>query len=325
MLALLQFIITRFMPVWILCFAFLAYQFPAVFLPLRPLAAPALAFILFFMGLTLSRDSIRRVIRKPQNAIIGIAMKWTMTLGVSIALAYFFFKDIPELYAGVVLAGSVPGGTSANLYTYMIGGNVALSITMAGLDTVIGPFLTPVIMKQVVGSIMEVEFWPIFLRMVYIVLLPIALGLLIQWKWEDKILRVKPIIPVLSAVSLFLVDVAVVSQAQSMLEEYISLLPLLFLCVTLQVLLPMIGSYVLAGALKMEEGDRRAILYECGICNTALAAILASEYLSPVAAIPAVANMIMNLSIGALIAVTGDPLWQRWQAAKNKRRHPKAG
>ncbi|MBO8163983.1 MAG: bile acid:sodium symporter family protein [Brevibacillus sp.] len=313
MLATITAVATKLLPLWILCATILAYHFPHQFVLLQNWTAPALAFILFTMGLTLSRESLRRVVVQPRMALLGVAGKWTVTLGISVLLAMLFFPDNPALLAGVVLAGAVPSGTTANLYTYMAGGALALSITMSAIDTLIGPLLTPIIMEKTVGSIVPVQFLPVFLQMVYVVLIPIGLGLLIQWKWERHLTQVRKVIPLLSTSAVLIINLAVVSSAQEMLSTYLSLLPLLFLCVLLQVTLPMMGGYGYAAVLRAEEAERRAVSYEFGICNTALAALLAMEHISPIAAVPAVANMITNTTVGALVAVTWEPVRSRWR------------
>lgn len=319
MLGFINLIVTKLLPLWIICCALMAYQFPQFFVFLQSFTAPALAFILFNMGLTLSRQSITRVILQPKLALLGVSGKWMITLGVSILLAFLFFPDNPEFIAGLILAGAVPSGTSANLYTFMAGGTLALSIMMSAVDTMIGPLLTPIIMKSAVGTVVPVSFWSVFLQMVYIVLLPIALGMLIQWKWEAKLDHVKKVIPFLSAVALLVIDLAVVSGAQSMLQKYVHLLPWLFLCVFLQITVPMLLGYGFGAGLRADEADRRAIAYQFGICNTALAALLATDHISPIAAVPAVANMITNTSVGALIAITWQPAFNRWRVFRNKR------
>ncbi|UFJ40875.1 bile acid:sodium symporter family protein [Brevibacillus humidisoli] len=316
MLARITMIATKLLPFWIICASILAYQQPHVFSFLHSWTAPSLAFILFTMGLTLSRESLRRVITRPKVALLGVGGKWTVTLGISVLLAVLFFPDNPALLAGVVLAGAVPSGTTANLYTYMAGGALALSITMSAIDTLIGPFLTPIIMEKTVGSVVPVQFFPVFMQMVYVVLLPIALGLLVQWKWEKHLTQVRQVIPLLSTVAVLIINLAVVSGAQAMLQTYLSLLPLLFLCVFLQVTLPMLFGYLFGAGLRAEEAERRALSYEFGICNTALAALLAMHHISPIAAVPAVANMITNTSVGALIAVTWEPLFGRLRSKR---------
>ncbi len=302
-------IITKFLPLWIIVCAFLGYQFPMWFADIKNVSAFCLGFILFVMGLTLSRETLKRVLLHPKNAIIGACGKWIVTTGISFLLANLFFAHQIELKTGIILAGSVPSGTSANLYTMMAGGSVALSILMSTIDTFIGPFFTPLIMKLTAANNVHDAITPLILKMVYVVLIPITAGLLIQWKFEEKITAVRSMIPILSSIALLIVDVSVVSNAHTMLAQNIRILPMLFICVVIQIILPMILGYVYSTIFKMDEPERRSIVYEFGICNTALAALLAMESIGPIAAVPAVTNMIMNTSLGALIAILWEKKW----------------
>jgi BASS family bile acid:Na+ symporter len=310
-------IITKFLPLWIIVCAFLGYQFPEWFTVVKNGSAFCLGFILFVMGLTLSRETLKRVLLHPRNAIIGVCGKWIVTAGISFLLANLFFTHQNEIKTGIILAGSVPSGTSANLYTMMAGGSVALSILMSTIDTFIGPFFTPLIMKLTAANNVHVAITPLILKMVYVVLIPITAGLFIQWKFEEKITAVRSMIPVLSSIALLIVDVSVVSNAHTMLARNIKILPMLFICVVVQIILPMILGYVYSTIFKMEEPERRSIVYEFGICNTALAALLAMESIGPIAAVPAVTNMIMNTSLGALIAI----LWEKKSGGLKKQRN----
>jgi bile acid:Na+ symporter, BASS family len=318
MVRLLQMVITKFLPLWIVCCAYLGYQFPEWFTGIRNWTSFALAFILFIMGLTLSRENLKRIITHPKNAIIGVLGKWGVTSGIAFLLANLFFSHQNDLKAGIILAGSVPSGTSANLYSMMANGNVALSVMMSTLDTFVGPFFTPIIMKATVGSVVHVAISPLVLKMVYVVLLPITLGLIIQWKFQEKIASIRSVVPILSSIALLIVDLSVVSNAHDMLFENINLLPKLFLCVFLQITIPMILGYIYSSIFKMPEPERRSIVYEFGICNTALAALLAMDSISPIAAVPAVTNMIVNTSLGALIAILWEPAQARWKSLFNR-------
>ncbi|WP_262173915.1 bile acid:sodium symporter family protein [Saccharococcus sp. Marseille-Q5394] len=295
-------VVSRYLPIWIVLLSLIAYLAPDFFIPIRSLTGAGLGTIFLLMGLSLSTDKLMAVIKKPKFAFLGVFLKWTMTVGVSIAIAYLFFKDEAEIATGVILAGTVPSGTSANIYTFIAGGEVALSITMATMDTFISPVLTPTLVQVFAGKLIPIAFWPLFLNIIYIVFIPLLAGLFIQWKWTKKVEVIKPYTSVLSQLALFVVILSVISSAQQSLEQNLSVLPLVFAAVILQVCIPMAGGYFIAKLLKVPEQNARAILFHTGICNTALAATLAMEHVSSLAAVPAVANMVVNLTVGALVA-----------------------
>ena len=294
---------TKFLPLWILVFAFIAYFVPTPFLPLTDWTGFMLGLILFLMGLTIPPSSFRYVFKQPKLVFFGVVFKWTVTVLISVVLGFYFSSHSPDLLTGFILAGSVPSATAASLYTFMANGTVLLSITMSVVDTFISPLVTPILLETTVGHLIPIEFLPLIIRMLLIVLLPIILGLVIQLKLARLVEAVRPTVRFFSSLTLVLIVLSVVSGSQPLLRDNLSLLPLLIGITVLQIVIPMFLGYFFARVFKFKEEDARAIMYETGLCNTALAAILAMDYISYLAAVPAVINTILNLSIGALIAI----------------------
>lgn len=295
-------IISKYLPFWIVLLSFIAYLFPHVFIPIRSLTGFGLGMIFLLMGLSLSTEKLVTVIKNPMYALLGVLLKWTVMVGVSIGVAYIFFQNQAEIATGIILAGTVPSGTSANLYTFIAGGEAALSITMATLDTIISPILTPTLVQFFAGKLIPIAFWPLFLNIIYIVFIPLFLGLFLQWKFSKRTAFIKPYTSVLSQIALFVVVLSVISNAQSTLQSNLSSLPIIFIAVFFQVSIPMAAGYWIARLCKVPEQNARAFLFHVGICNTALAATLALEHVSSLAAVPAVVNMVINLTLGALVA-----------------------
>lgn len=295
-------IISKYLPLWIVLLSFVAYFFPDTFIPIRSLTGFGLGMIFLLMGLSLSTEKLVSVIKNPMYALLGVLLKWTVMVGVSIGVAYIFFQDQAEIATGIILAGTVPSGTSANLYTFIAGGEAALSITMATLDTIISPILTPTLVQFFAGKLIPIAFWPLFLNIIYIVFIPLFLGLFLQWKFAKRTAFIKPYTSVLSQIALFIVVLSVISNAQSTLQSNLSSLPIIFIAVFFQVSIPMAAGYWFARLCKVPEQNARAFLFHVGICNTALAATLALEHVSSLAAVPAVVNMVINLTLGAIVA-----------------------
>lgn len=292
----------RFLPLWILFSAIIAFLLPAFFMPLGGATPFALAFIFLLMGMTITIDRFVIVLKKPKELMVGMGLKWILTVGISVILAYVFFRDNANLAAGIILAGTVPSGTSANLYTLLAEGTVALSITLAAVDTFIAPFMTPVLMQLFAGQFIPVSFLDLFLNIVYIVFVPLFIGLFIQWKWGKKVEKVQPFFPLSSMLALILIVLGVIAGAYESIVAYTSLLPMLCAVIFFQVTIPMAGGYYIAKFLKLPEASCRAMIFHVAISNTALSATLAMNHIAPLAAVPSVLNMVMNLSIGAFVA-----------------------
>lgn len=296
-------VVVRFLPVWIIVFAIVAYFIPDPFQILMDWTSFMLALILFFMGLTLPLSSFRYVFTQPKLVFFGVIFKWTVTVAISVGLGFYFLSDFPDLLTGFILSGSVPSATAASLYTFIANGTVLLSVTMSVVDTFISPIVTPLLLEVTVGHLIPIEYMPLIVNMLLIVALPIAIGLIVQIKWGKFVSVIRPSVRILSSITLILIVLSVVSGSQKLLEENISTLPLLVIITILQILVPMFFAYQIARRLHFREQDARAILYEAGLCNTALAAILAIDHINYFAAVPAVINTVLNLSLGALIAM----------------------
>lgn len=295
--------ISNFLPIWLILCSLLAYFIPNAFTSIQGWTEFCLGLIFFLMGMSLSTDQLLKVVKQPKNAFIGFLLKWTVTVGISLIIAFFFMKKLPEIAAGIVLAGTVASGTSANLYTFIAGGEVAVSLTMATLDTIVSPLLTPTLMQVTVGQIIPIDFWSLFFNIFLVVFVPLFLGLLMQGILPKLVERVKPHTSIFSQLALFVIVLAVVSKAQATLQDNVAYLPFIFIAVAIQVIVPMLAGYLLARKLlRIEIEHAIAIGFHTGICNTALSATLATEHLTSLAAVPSVANMIVNLTVGAIVA-----------------------
>lgn len=295
-------VISAFLPAWILSCAIIGFLVPQWFNPIQNWTGFCLGIIFLLMGMSLSPAQMWSVIRKPKHAFIGFTMKWVIMVGVTIVLAFTFFHDQAELASGLILSGTVPSGTSANVYTFIGGGEVALSITMATLDTIVSPFLTPGLVELSVGKLIPIDFWALFFNIGLIVFLPLFLGFVLQRIFPQSVQKVSPYTSVLSQIALFVVVLSVISKAQPALAGNLNSLPLIFAAVILQVSIPMAAGYWLARWAGIARQHVIAITFHTGICNTALSATLAMEHISSLAAVPAVANMVVNLTIGAIVA-----------------------
>ena len=175
---------------WVFAFCSAAMFFPAMFLywggfKLTNLIVPLIQVVMFGMGATLSVADFTRALRMPKAVGIGMALQFTImpTLGWAVAEAFQF---PPEVAAGVVLIGSCSGGVASNVMVYLSRGNVALSVTMTACSTLMAPIMTPLAMKLLAGRMIAIEFVPMMLSIINMIIIPIAGGLI-----ANKILQRK--------------------------------------------------------------------------------------------------------------------------------------
>ncbi|MFT9847151.1 bile acid:sodium symporter family protein [Aneurinibacillus sp. REN35] len=295
-------VISRLMPLWIIVFATWGIFSPDLFAGWHLAASPALGFVLFIMGITLDRSRLGILLQNPRIPLLGSLGKWVIGPAVSVMIGLLFF-GVSELFYGVVMAGIVPSGTSANLNSLIGRGDLALSVTMSAIDTMIGPLLTPLLAKWLIGTSVQFAYLPFLWKMIKIVFLPLLLGIVVQHFFPRSHEAIKPYASILSALSLYIVVIGIASNASSSLLEHAAILPALFFCVILQILLQMLGGYVYARWLRCSDAECRSMIFEVGICNTALATVLANDTFGPLAGLASMANMVCNLTLGSLLAV----------------------
>ena len=138
-----------------------------------------LMVIMFGMGLTMKPKDFAVVITHPKEIIIGCAAQFIIMPLLAFALSKTFNLD-PALTAGVVLVGTCPGGMVSNVITYFSKGDVALSVGMTSVNTLIAPLLTPCITWLLLKKTVAVDVWSMFWSIISVILIPIALGLIIS-------------------------------------------------------------------------------------------------------------------------------------------------
>lgn len=261
-----------------------------------------LGIVIFFTGLSMNIAAIRGIRTKKRELLVATLLKWTLTVLVSITLAYLLFSSNPEIAAGLILSGTVPSATVATLYTFLAGGNTALVIASSLIDIVISPIVTPLSMLGLSGNHVSLSFINLLQSFLFIVILPLGLGLSIQRLFPQLITRSKSITSFGSSITLLIIIHTIVGDGTEAISKELEILPLIVLATIIQVVLPMFAAYFIAKRLSIVEEDARAILFQVGLCNTALAAILSFEFIGELAAIAPIANMIVNLTVGSMIA-----------------------
>lgn len=261
-----------------------------------------LGTVIFFAGLSMNIDAFKEIKKKTRELLLITGLKWTLTVSVSIALAHLFFSAKPEIAAGLVLAGTVPSATAATVYTFLAGGNASLVVAASLLDVAISPIVTPLAMLGLSSEQVAISFSDLLLSFLLIVVLPLVLGLAVQKALPKLKSYTGAATKLGTCAALLLIVHTIIGSGKGAITSELSTIPLLIVATFIQVTLPMAAAYFIAKALKMEEPDARAALFQVGLCNTALAAILAYKFIGELGVLAPIFNMIFNLSIGAMIA-----------------------
>ncbi len=176
-----------------------------------------LAFIMLCMGLTLTFEDFRRIARMPRAVTIGFAAQYSimplLAWGVAQAL------NLPPHFAvGLILVGCCPGGTASNLVTYIAEADVALSVVMTVCSTLAAVVFTPLLTQLYVGAMVPVDTWLLFTQTLQVVIIPVALGVLLNRFAPRLVMSVMPIAPLMSVIGVcFICALMFAAHAESIL------------------------------------------------------------------------------------------------------------
>lgn len=296
-MSLLNNLVTNYFTFWIIFFSAIAYISPQHFEGLKSLIVPTLGVIMFGMGMTLTLSDFKRVFIRPKDIGVGVITQYLAMPFLGFALAKLFGLD-PLLAAGVVLVGASPGGTSSNVITYLAKADVAFSVTMTSVSTIISPIMLPLLMYIYAGQWIDVPVLKLFISTVQIILLPVGLGLILRMLIKDNIKYVLPILPsVSSAAIIFIVAVIVAANASSIAAVG----AVVAIVAIIHNLLGFSIGYSVARFFGMDVVRARAVSIEIGMQNSGLAVALANTFFGSLAALPgAIFSVWMNISGSAL-------------------------
>ena len=294
-------LISDYMGVLVLLSAVAALVFPDTLSHLKPrLINPLLGIIMFGMGLTLKAEDFRVVFRRPKDVLIGCLAQFTVMPLLAFLLTRVFRLE-PALAIGVILVGCCPGGTASNVITYLAKGDLALSVGMTAVSTLLAPVLTPLLVWLLAGETVDVDVVGMLLSILWVVILPITLGLLVKRFWPRTTDRAADYLPALSSLAICIIVLIVISaNAHKLLDGGWIIL----LVVVLHNLCGLAAGYLIGSMLHLSPAKRRAISIEVGMQNSGLASSLATLHFAayPLATIPGALFSVWHNISGAVVA-----------------------
>jgi BASS family bile acid:Na+ symporter len=281
----------------------------AVFLPI------ALGVIMLGLGLSLTLDDFRRVVVYPKAVLVGLVCQMLLLPGVCYLIAKAAGLP-PELAVGLMLLSASPGGATANLFSHLAKGDVALNITLTAVNSVLSLFTLPLIVNFALtafmgeGKAIPLQFDKV-IQVFVVVLVPVGIGMLLHAKRGDLARRLERPVKILSAVFLLLVIVATVLKERANLGGYFQAVGLPALAFNLA---SMAVGYFVPLLVRLPNRQAIAIGMEIGIHNGTLAIAIASSPTllnnSAMAIPPAIYSLIMFFTaagFGALVARRAEP------------------
>ncbi|GAB3630657.1 bile acid:sodium symporter family protein [Microbacterium shaanxiense] len=243
----------------------------------------ALGIIMLGLGLSLTIADFARVLKQPKAVLTALACQLLILPAICFGLV-LLFQLPPVLAVGMMMLAASPGGTTANLYSHLFRGDIALNISLTAVNSVIAVITLPLITNFAIMYFQPFDDqlglqWAKALEVFAIVLLPVALGMLVRRYWPkfadgmDRPVRIASVI-----ILIVVIAGAVASNWELLVNNFtgLALITILFCLISLAV------GYVVPRLLKIGRRQAIAVSFEIGIHNATLAIVIAQTVLGSV-------------------------------------------
>ena len=265
-----------------------------------------LSIVLFTMGTTLKVEDFTNVFKKPKEISVGIATQYIAMPLIALALAKIFSLN-EALTVGLILVGTVPGGTASDVITFLSKGDVALSVSLTAISTVIAPIITPLITLILIGN--QIHFNPVdmFLSIIEIVIIPIMIGLILNSKFPDFCERLKVYLPALSAIVICLIVAGVIGANK---QAILTSSSIIILVIMMQYFIAMILGFGVGYLAGMDRKQIVTVAIELAFQNSGLSTGLAKAHFPNLAqaTVPGALYSVWQNFAGSILAY----VFRRW-------------
>jgi bile acid:Na+ symporter, BASS family len=267
--------------------------------PLGRMITPLIQVIMFGMGTAISIEDFIGVAKMPKGVLVGTLGQFIIMPMVGFTLAHVLTFP-PEIAAGIILIGCSPAGMASNVMSYLAKANLALSVTLTTITTLLAPFVTPFLMSLLAGEFIEVDVFKMMWDIIKMVIVPIGAGLAFNKIFRGKAKWLHDLMPYLSMGGIALIIVVITAAGRNSLLE-------IGMMLIVSSLIHNVSGYFLgywSGRLfRMPERDCRTVAIEVGMQNGGLASgiALAMGKMATVGLAPAVFSPLMNIT-GSLLA-----------------------
>jgi len=294
---------TQTFAIWVVVFGIVAYVYPEPFVWVRPGLNWFFALTMFGIGVVLEPKDFQRIAEAPWIVLIGVVAQFTLMPLGGFLLARAFHLPA-ELAVGLILTGCAPGAMASNVMSYIAKADVAYSVSLTAVSTLLCPVLTPALTLFLAGAQLPVGFLPLFQNLVLTVVLPLLGGFLVRHLTRERIRPFLEVFPAFS--SLFIILIC--SMVIALNKDYLTKLTVgVFLAVVILNVYGLASGFGVGWLFRMEPRRRRTLAIEIGMQNAGLGTVLALNHIGKRAAIPAAIFVFVCIVIPSLLAAW----WQR--------------
>jgi BASS family bile acid:Na+ symporter len=294
---------TKFFAIWVILFAIVAYFFPEPFVALKEYNNHFFALTMFGIGAVLQLEDFKRIAKKPVIVLIGTCAQFTiMPIGAFILAKVFNFP--PEIAVGLILTGSAPGAMSSNVMSYIAKADVAYSVSLTTVSTLLCPLLTPGLTYLLARSQLEVHFLDMVLNVIYMVILPLFVGFGVRHLFKEKLAKLLPVFPAISVTFIIFICSLVIALNRDYLPKVTGLI---LTAVIILNVFGMLAGFGVGVIFRMNKNRKRTLSIEIGMQNAGLGTALALAHFGEKAAIPAAIFVFICIITASVMA----EIWQK--------------
>jgi len=273
----------KYIAIWVIILGVVAYIFPQLFIIFKSYINVFFAIAMFGIGLVLKEDDYKNIIKNPWPILFGTLCQFTIMPLLALLTCQIF--HLSEAWTiGLILTGAAPGAMTSNIISYLSKGDVAYSVSLTSLSTLLCPVLTPLITLFLAGARVQISFWPMFFTIIWVVIVPLIGGFVVRKIIGKKIEKFGEIPSTISVISIIAITSYVIAANQKSLG--MATFGIL-LAVAFHNAAGMLLGYFAGYIIKLNFIRRKTLSIEIGMQNAGLGVILALQYFGNEVAIPA--------------------------------------
>lgn len=298
--------LSTYFPVIAITLSLIAFYFPTPFISCKQLIIPCLGMIMLLMGLTLKGDDFKNLLHKKGAIIVGVLIQFIVMPFAAFIISKIFSAP-PTQLLGMVLVGASAGGTASNVICYLAKGDLALSVSMTSISTILAVFLMPFLTKFYAGEMIDVPVLKMLISLIKIVLVPLFTGMLLNRFFNNQLEKIKSIIPfsTIMLISFIIAIIAALNKGNILNSGVI-----IYFMVVIHNITGLTLGYFISRLFKYDIKTARTIAIEVGMQNSGLSVAMAMKHFTAAAALPGAIFSIWH-------NVTGSVLAARWSRNKD--------
>jgi len=300
---------TKYFAVWVVIFSAVAYLRPAPFIALQPYMGWFFALTMFGIGAVLQIDDFRQIAKRPVIVLIGAFAQFLIMPFGAFALAKIF-RLPAEIAIGLILTAAAPEAMSSGVITYIAKADVAYSVSLTTVSTLLCPLATPALVYLLAGREIHFDFWVMVADLLKMVIVPLFAGFGIRHLLKGTIDKILDVFPAISVTFVIFICSLVIA----LNKNYLLMITALVFAADLTLnVWGMLAGYWVGAIFRMDVRKKRTLAIEIGMQNAGLGTVLALRYFGEKAAIPAAAFVFICIITASVMA----EIWSRQPAQES--------